>query len=375
MAADNEKAHNRSNSTTSKASYAHHDGEREVLDRETTHKWSNPRHGRDSCQWRPNLLQESFCIAENTWLIGLTNGKPYLCRAIIGCWVTEPMNKRFGRRGTIFISCAIFGAGMLLASIHKHLVAYVYCSVFLGVRNRTKERDDTDFRSGVLPAKVERSAGYGELPLLPLDSWHPPFAMANVDSLQEQTTASIGTRKRIKEVFTIRCNRNAMIASEIVMFMQQFCGVNVIAYFSSEIFREAGYIEVEALATSLGFGVINFLFALPAFYTIDTYGCRNLLLTTFPLSVYSPGEGPVPFTYSAEAYPLYIRAIGMSFATATTWFFNFVLALTWPSMLEAFKPQGAFGWYAGWNIIGLDGSEIEGVFGGEEGDCGGSRWD
>lgn len=25
------------------------------------------------------------------------------------------------------------------------------------------------------------------------------------------------------------------------------------------------------------------------------------------MAVYSPGEGPVPFTYSAEAFPLYIR--------------------------------------------------------------------
>lgn len=69
--------------------------------------------------------------------------------------------------------------------------------------------------------------------------------------------------------------------------------------------------------------------------------------------VYSPGEGPVPFTYSAEAYPLYIRPIGMSLATATTWFFNFILSVTWPSLLQAFSPQGAFGWYAGWNIIGF----------------------
>lgn len=35
---------------------------------------------------------------------------------------------------------------------------------------------------------------------------------------------------------------------------------------------------------------------------------------------YSPGEGPVPFTYSAEAFPLYVRDLGMSYATATTWF-------------------------------------------------------
>lgn len=69
--------------------------------------------------------------------------------------------------------------------------------------------------------------------------------------------------------------------------------------------------------------------------------------------VYSPGEGPVPFTYSAEAYPLYIRPIGMSLATATTWFFNFILSVTWPSLLQAFKPQGAFSWYAAWNIVGF----------------------
>jgi len=170
--------------------------------------------------------------------------------------------------------------------------------------------------------------------------------------------------------------------------MQQFCGVNVIAYYSSEIFLEADLSEISALSASLGFGLINFLFAIPAVYTIDTFGRRNLLLTTFPLMslclfftgfsfwipsdstahiacialgiylfgiVYSPGEGPVPFTYSAEAYPLYIRAQGMSLATATTWFFNFILAITWPSLVLAFKPQGAFSWYAVWNIIGFTG--------------------
>ena len=45
----------------------------------------------------------------------------------------------------------------------------------------------------------------------------------------------------------------------------------------------------------------------------------------------------------------------MSLATATTWFFNFVLSVTWPSLLKAFKPQGAFAWYAVWNIIGFFG--------------------
>jgi sugar porter (SP) family MFS transporter len=192
-------------------------------------------------------------------------------------------------------------------------------------------------------------------------------------------------RNRYLELFTIPRNRRATLASFIVMFMQQFCGVNVIAYYSSTIFRQANFSEIQALLASWGFGALNFVMALPAVYTIDTFGRRNLLLVTFPLMslfllmtgfafwipegqgrlavvalgiylfdcVYSPGEGPVPFTYSAEAFPLYIRDVGMSFATAVTWLFNFVVAITFPRLLGAFKPQGAFGWYAGWNLIGF----------------------
>ena len=55
--------------------------------------------------------------------------------------------------------------------------------------------------------------------------------------------------------------------------------------------------------------------------------------------------------YSAEAFPLYLRDIGMSFATAVLWGFNFILALTFPRLLGAFKPQGAFGFYAAWKYV------------------------
>ncbi|KAK4901197.1 hypothetical protein LTR27_001754 [Elasticomyces elasticus] len=193
-----------------------------------------------------------------------------------------------------------------------------------------------------------------------------------------------------KEFFLVRRNRRAAQSSFFVMFMQQFCGVNVIAYYSTAIFETAGFSRSNALLVSMGTGITNFLFAIPAIYTIDTFGRRNLLLVTFPLmaiclfwcafsflipnapngdvptaklgsiaaaiftfmAVYSPGEGPVPFTYSAEAFPLYIRDIGMSFATATCWGFNFILSLTWPSLQVAFTPTGAFCWYAAWNLFG-----------------------
>jgi len=191
--------------------------------------------------------------------------------------------------------------------------------------------------------------------------------------------------KRATALFSVPRNRRAAQSSFFVMYMQQFCGVNVIAYYSSQIFIDAGSTEQTALLFSLGTGIINWLFAIPGMVTIDSKGRRWLLLTTFPYMAlclfftgfsflipneqallgcvatgiylfmvgYSPGMGPVPFTYSAEVYPLSVRDVGMSFATATCWGFNFILALTWPALVAAFSSTGAFCWYAGWNLFGL----------------------
>jgi len=58
--------------------------------------------------------------------------------------------------------------------------------------------------------------------------------------------------------------------------------VNIIAFYSSTIFKESGISDYTALFASFGFGLINFLFAWPAVWTIDTFGRRALLLFTFP---------------------------------------------------------------------------------------------
>jgi len=189
---------------------------------------------------------------------------------------------------------------------------------------------------------------------------------------------------RFIELFTIPRIRRATQAAGIVMIAQQMCGINIIAFYSSTIFNEAGASITNSLLASWGFGLINFVFAWPAIWTIDTFGRRGLLLFTFPNmcwtllaagfcfwvpqssnahlglialfvylfdAFYSPGEGPVPFTYSAEVFPLSHREVGMSFAVATNNFWASVLSLTLPRMLRAFKPQGTFGFYAALNLL------------------------
>lgn len=189
---------------------------------------------------------------------------------------------------------------------------------------------------------------------------------------------------RFIELFTIPRVRRATLASFTVMLAQQMCGINIIAFYSSSVFVSAGSTELTALLASFGFGLVNFVFAFPAIWTIDTFGRRALLLFTFPnmawtllaaglcflipdssrahlglvslfifmfAAFYSPGEGPVPFTYSAEVFPLSHREVGMSWAVATCLFWAAVLSLTWPSMESAMTATGAFGFYTGLNLL------------------------
>lgn len=238
--------------------------------------------------------------------------------------------------------------------------------------------------------------------------------------IEEQIAGKSNYITRFFQLFTIPRVRRATLASFVVMIAQQMCGINTMAFYSSTIFAEANATVTESLFASWGFGLINFVFAFPAVWTIDTYGRRALLLFTFPqmawtllaggfafyipqdsrahlgviaffiylfAAFYSPGEGPVPFTYSAEVFPLshrgtasfihlqiaprvpplppfpfppninFIRLlepmlicssteVGMAWAVATCLFWAAVLSITFPRQFHALTPTGALGFYA-----------------------------
>lgn len=67
--------------------------------------------------------------------------------------------------------------------------------------------------------------------------------------LLEVESAQREGKNLLKEIFTVKRNRRAAQSAGFVMIMQQFCGVNVIAYYSTTIFEQAGWSRENALST------------------------------------------------------------------------------------------------------------------------------
>ncbi|KAI1213678.1 major facilitator superfamily domain-containing protein [Annulohypoxylon truncatum] len=336
-------------------------------------------------------------------LVGLINSAPYIGSALIGCWLSDPLNCHFGRRGTIFIS-AIFClltpiAGALTQNWQQLLVTRILLGVGMGIKASTvpifaAENSPASIRGALVMSwqlwtafgiflGCSANLAVGQIGRI---SWRPARDLYAIKAQVEIEDEAIGDStyvKRLIQLFTIPRVRRATLASFVVMIGQQLCGINLIAFYSSTVFKEAGTSDFSALLASWGFGLVNFIFAWPALWTIDTFGRRSLLLFTFPNMAwsllaaglctlipkgagahvglvalfvyvfaifYSPGEGPVPFTYSAEVFPLSHREVGMSWAVATCLFWAAVLSITFPKILAATGVLGAFCLYAGFNV-------------------------
>lgn len=455
------------------------EADKEVIRREKTHKWTQPRdlymtvivcslaaavQGWD--QTGSNGANLSFPIefgisteagtpnaTNHEWIVGLINSGPYIASCLLGCWLTDPLNHFLGRRGTLFfcgIFCIFAVIGQGLAQTWPQLLV---CRLLLGLGMGPKATTSPVFAAENTPASIRGGLvmswqlwtafgimlgftanliffqvgdiawrlqlGSAFLPAVPLTigiyfcpespRWlmkkgryqgaYKSFKRLRNSELQaardlyyvhrqlvEEFAVLKGSNyfSRFVELFTIPRVRRATLASFVVMIAQQMCGINIIAFYSSTIFFNAGYTVKQALLASWGFGMVNWVFAFPAVWTIDTFGRRNLLLFTFPnmawtllaagfsflipgtndarvpcialfififAAFYSPGEGPVPFTYSAEVFPLTHREMGMSWAVATNLFWASVLSLTFPRILSAFTSTGAFGFYAALNVL------------------------
>jgi hypothetical protein len=133
--------------------------EREVIRHEANHRWSQPFtlyflvvlcagsaivQGMDQTvtNGAQQFYFDEFQIGEDqVYIRGLLNGAPYACSALIGCWLNAPLNRFFGRRGCIFISCFIsFAASFWMAaadSWYNLLIARFALGLAVGAKSST----------------------------------------------------------------------------------------------------------------------------------------------------------------------------------------------------------------------------------------------
>jgi sugar porter (SP) family MFS transporter len=164
--------------------------------------------------------------------------------------------------------------------------------------------------------------------------------------------------------------------------LQQWCGINVIFNYAQEIFAAAGYQVSDILFNIVVTGAVNVIFTFVAFFMIDRFGRRFLLLTGLTglvliytvlgvlyrvhlqgkpmlvlvlaaIACYAMSLAPATWVVISEIFPNRIRSSGVSIAVTALWSACFLLTYTFPLLNAALGPAGTFWTYAAVCLAGM----------------------
>jgi len=179
--------------------------------------------------------------------------------------------------------------------------------------------------------------------------------------------------------------RPALIVGLGLAILQQFVGINTIIYYAPTTLTKLGLGDSASILAQVGIGVVNVLFTFVAIRTLDTIGRKKLLLagsvgmtaslavlgfltlavgikggaigiiTIICLAVYiasfAATWGPTVWVMLPEIYPLRVRGPAEGLATWGNWASNFVVSLTFPSMLAGLGQGPSMLMFAGMGVI------------------------
>jgi sugar porter (SP) family MFS transporter len=182
--------------------------------------------------------------------------------------------------------------------------------------------------------------------------------------------------------------RRGVIVGVALAVFQQITGINTVIYYAPTLLHDAGFGNSAALLANVGNGIVNVGMTVVAIWLIDRVGRRALLLAgtsgmvvglstialvfaiggdhlstpgaivaILALAIYTGsfaiGLGPVFWLLISEFYPLRVRGKAMSVATIANWAANFVVTVSFLTLLNAISNSGTFFLFAFLALVAL----------------------
>lgn len=189
--------------------------------------------------------------------------------------------------------------------------------------------------------------------------------------------------KRLQKITTAR----ALIVGCMLQSGQQVGGINTVMYFGATIFTLGGSSHITAIWLTVGLSFCNFIGSCISFYLQDRVGRRLLTLLSMGgvslslliiaaaffftdkaraeagqssdghisssvwliffsiclyLVLFASGMGSTPWTVCSEIYPTSVRGVSTSITTSVNWTSNFIMSMSFLSIVSAFTEEGAF---------------------------------
>ncbi|KRZ96417.1 Solute carrier family 2, facilitated glucose transporter member 3 [Trichinella sp. T8] len=149
----------------------------------------------------------------------------------------------------------------------------------------------------------------------------------------------VGLQVLFLDMFRDRILRWALFISIMMMFSQQFSGINAVLFYSTKIFMDgAGLSEANAQFATLGVGLINVLMTIVSAILIDKAGRRMLqLIGLGGMWISCIALSSIPWFYTNEIFLQNARGYANAIAASANWMSSFLVGWIFPLMANALE--------------------------------------
>ncbi|MDP4206582.1 MAG: sugar porter family MFS transporter [Bacteroidota bacterium] len=383
------------------------------------------------------FLRDQFGL--DAYWEGFTTGSLAL-GCIMGCLLAGSISDKYGRKPGLMIAASIFAISSLSMAFAPNLTVFISSRFFAGIGVGMASMLSPMYIAEIAPASMRgRMVAINQLTIvlgqvithlenfhlreIGPEAWRWMFGMGVVPSLlflfgvfflpesprwlikagnesrartilnriggklyaDESADAIKGSVHNGKKVNYKALLNKAILPAVLVgiglAVFQQFCGINVVFNYTTNIFESIGASKSEQLLQAVWISLANLIFTLVAMSLVDRLGRKPLMLIgagglsvlyviigymlnvhangtlsifiLMAIGVYAMSLAPVTWVLISEIFPNQVRGIASSVAIMCLWGAYFILVLTFPIIEKNFGDATAFWGYAVVCILGF----------------------